>query len=573
MRTVLVFVVLLPALLVRTHLTPGALNTGPGDLVVSLRNGPIRGQYQSVKGTERRVRQYLGVPFARPPTGPLRLTAPQSVEPWEEERDCTQHPPMCVQDPELVVNVSRIMSLHYTPPEVSEDCLYLNLYTPAEARPGDKLPVMFWIHGGGLMMGAASQFDGSALAAYENIVVVIIQYRLGILGFLSTGDQHARGNWGLLDQLAALRWVQENIESFGGDPQRVTIAGESAGAISASILTLSPQAKGLFHGAIFQSGVSTIGSYTSNQPLVHTQIIANITGCSSSSSEEMVHCIRTKSKEQLIDATKKVKKPAGDRQRQMKIFLGGVVDNDFLHGTAEELLSKKEVLQVPVMMGITNHEFGWILPQSFLPPGWENGMNQDLILTMVNMFNPSGVSSANRLITEEYLKEAQSPEEVRDRFLEVMGDLLMTLPVLKVAKYHAEAGAPVFMYEFVYRAAVYQNHRPSFVKADHGDDVVFMFGGCFFNGHVKLIGNISKQDEQFCRTMMSYWASFVRTGSPNGPGLVSWPQYNQNQQDYMELGLTPVVKQKLKMDRVQFSTVTLPQKLEQLAAAAAKDTN
>ncbi|GLD67629.1 carboxylesterase 5A-like isoform X1 [Lates japonicus] len=553
MRTVLIMVYLLPVLTEVAQATPA----GSDDLVVSLKDGRIRGEYVTVKGTERRVKQYLGIPFARPPVGPLRLAAPQDTEPWEGERDGTQQPPMCIQDPELIVNVSRTMSVQYTPPELSEDCLYLNVYTPAEATRGNKLPVMVWIHGGGLSMGAASQYDGSPLAAYENIVMVIIQYRLGILGFLSTGDEHAQGNWGFLDQLAALRWVKENIEAFGGDPQAVTVAGESAGGISASILTLSPQAKGLFQRAIFQSGVATLGTYTTSHPLSYAKIVANLTECDCSSTEELVQCMRGKSKEELIEATKK-----------MKIFLGGVVDGVFLTDTAEELLKRKEVLMVPVMMGITNHEFGWILPQSFAPPGWENGMNRESVLAVVNMFNPTGASSANSLIADEYLKEAKTPEEIRDGFTEIMGDLLMTLPVVKVAGYHLGVGVPVYMYEFVYRAEIHKHTRPSFVKADHADDVGFMFGGCFWNGRIKIIGNITKEDERLCRTMMAYWANFAGTGSPNGPGLVSWPQYSSQRQEYLELGLTQTVRQKLKKDRVHFATVTLPQKLEQLAAAA-----
>uniref|UniRef100_A0A3B4TE44 Carboxylic ester hydrolase n=1 Tax=Seriola dumerili TaxID=41447 RepID=A0A3B4TE44_SERDU len=465
------------------------------DLVVSLKNGQIRGEYVTVTGTERRVKQYLGIPFARPPVGPLRLAAPQDVEPWEGERDGTQQPPMCVQDPEIVVNVSKTMSMQYTVPELSEDCLYLNVYTPAEATKRDKLPVMVWIHGGGLSMGAASQYDGAPLAAYENIVMVIIQYRLGILGFLSTGDEHAQGNWGFLDQLAALRWVKENIEAFGGDPQAVTVAGESAGGISASILTLSPQAKGLFQRAIFQSGVATLGTYTTSHPLSYAKVLL-----------------------------------------YMKIYLGAVVDGVFLTDTAEELLKRKEVLKVPVIMGITNHEFGWILPQ--VSTTSERGL----------MVQPSSLfqaSAANNLIADEYLKDTKTPEEIRDGFTEIMGDLLMTLPVVKVAGYHLDAGIPVYMYEFVYRAEIHKDTRPSFVKADHADDVGFVFGGCFWNGHIRIIGN-----------------------SPDGPGLVSWPQYSRQQQEYMELGLTQTVKQKLKKDRVQFATVTLPQKLQQLAAAA-----
>ncbi|XP_059192031.1 carboxylesterase 3 isoform X2 [Centropristis striata] len=557
MRTTLFIVCILPVLTAIAQPTPGST-----DPVVSLKNGRIRGEYVTVKGTERRVKQYLGIPFARAPVGPLRLAAPQDAEPWEGERDGTRQPPMCIQDPQLVVEVSKTMSITYTPSGLSEDCLYLNVYTPAEAKKGDKLAVMVWIHGGGLSMGAASQYDGSSLAAYENIVMVIIQYRLGILGFLSTGDEHAQGNWGLLDQLAALKWVQENIEDFGGDPQTVTVAGESAGGISASILTLSAQSKGLFQRAIFQSGVATTGNYTTSHPLGHAKIVANITGCDRGSTEQLVQCMREKSQDELVDATKK-----------MTIFLTAVVDGVFLTDTAEELLIRKEVLKVPVMMGITNHEFGWILPQNFVPPGWENGMTRESVLPVMNLFNPAGASSVNTLLLDEYMKDAKTPEDIRDRFTEIMGDLIMTLPVVKVAGYHTDAGAPVYMYEFAHRAELHQHTRPSFVKADHADDVGFMFGGCFWNGNIKITGNITKEEERLCRTMMSYWSNFARTGSPNGPGLVNWPQYDRQKQEYMELGLTQMVRQKLKKDRVHFVNVVLPQKLEQLAiakAAAAK---
>ncbi|KAM9814548.1 carboxylesterase 3 [Syngnathus typhle] len=527
------------------------------DPVVSLTNGQIRGEIVSVKGTTIKVKQFLGIPFARPPVGHLRLAAPKDAEPWEGIRDGTRQPPMCIQDSDIVVNVSRMMSVEYTPPELSEDCLYLNVYTQAEAKRDDKLPVMVWLHGGGLVMGAASQYDGAPLTAYENIVVVIIQYRLGILGFLGTGDEHLRGNWGFLDQLAALRWVRENIEAFGGDPQAVTVAGESAGGISASILTLSPLAKGLFQRAIFQSGVATVGTYTSNNSSGLVKIVANLTGCDDNTSQELVQCLRGKSKEELVDATKK-----------MKIYLGGVVDGVFLTNTAEELLKRKEVMAVPVMMGITNHEFGWILPQSFALPGWENGMTTESVMAVVKMFNPEGGSLANGLIVDEYLKTAKTPHDIRNKFTELVGDLLMTLPVVKVADYLTDAGNPVYMYEFGYCAGIHKDSRPDFVKADHGDDVGFVFGGCFWSGSVKMIGNMSKEDEQQCLTIMKYWANFVRAGSPNGPGLVAWPQYDRQKQEYMELDVKQTVREKLKKDRVHFATVTLPQKVEMIAAAA-----
>ncbi|KAM4619456.1 carboxylesterase 3 isoform 2-T2 [Polymixia lowei] len=551
MTTALSFVYLL------TVLTATALGApGTEDPVVSMKNGKVRGEYITVKGTERRVKQYLGIPFARPPVGPLRLAAPQAAEPWEGERDGTRQPLMCIQDPAIAVEVSRMMSIEYTIPGVSEDCLYLNVYTPAEAE-GDKLPVMVWIHGGGLSIGAASQYDGAPLAAYENMVVVLIQYRLGILGFLSTGDEHAQGNWGFLDQIAALKWVQENIEAFGGDPQSVTVAGESAGGISASILTLSQQARGLFHKAIFQSGVAILGTYTTSHPLAQAKFVANLTGCDRSTTEELVRCFRGKSEDELVNATKK-----------MKVYLGGVVDGVFLTDAAEELLKRKEVLKIPVMMGVTNHEFGWILPRTFAPPGWQDGMKRESVLAVMNIFNPPGASSANPLIADEYLKDAKTPEDIRDGFTEILGDLVMTLPVIKVAGYHRDAGVPVYVYEFVHRPEMHKLTRPSFVKADHADDVGFMFGGCFSNGHIKVIGTITEEEEELCKTMMAYWGNFARTGSPNGPGLVQWPQYDDQKQEYMELGLKQTARQELKKERVHFATVTLPQKLESLAAAA-----
>ncbi|NXD08265.1 SASB hydrolase, partial [Nothocercus nigrocapillus] len=218
--------------------------------------GRIQGNRVRVNAAKRSVDVFLGLPFAKPPVGPLRFSEPQPPEPWEGVRNATSYPPMCLQDKaqgqflsDCITNRKEKVLL-----EMSEDCLYLNVYTPSDAEEQEKLPVFVWIHGGGLVFGAASSYDGSALAAFDNVVVVTIQYRLGILGYFSTGDEHAQGNWGFLDQVAALRWIQENIIKFGGNPESVTIAGESAGGISVSALVLSPLAKGLFHKAISESG-------------------------------------------------------------------------------------------------------------------------------------------------------------------------------------------------------------------------------------------------------------------------------------------------------------------------------
>ncbi|NXF09936.1 SASB hydrolase, partial [Smithornis capensis] len=222
---------------------------------VETKYGRVRGYQFKVDMAERSVNVFLGLPFAKPPVGSLRFSEPQPPEPWKGVRDATSYPPMCLQDPAQGQYFSDMITnrKEKVPLQVSEDCLYLNVYTPISTGE-QKLPVFVWIHGGGLVFGAASTYDGSALAAFENVVVVTIQYRLGVLGYFSTGDKHSRGNWGYLDQVAALQWIQENIIYFGGDPGSVTITGESAGGISVSALVLSPLAKGLFHKAISESG-------------------------------------------------------------------------------------------------------------------------------------------------------------------------------------------------------------------------------------------------------------------------------------------------------------------------------
>nr|XP_055030348.1 fatty acyl-CoA hydrolase precursor, medium chain-like [Misgurnus anguillicaudatus] len=535
--------------LVPVWTAPTETDTGP---VVVLKHGSVRGQYLKVKGSDKVVEKYIGIPYAQPPVGPLRLAAPKPVEGWKGIRDATQHPAMCLQDIKMTEMVAKAMSMDFISPGVSEDCLYLNVYTPSQRSESEKLPVMVWIHGGGLVLGGAATYDGSSLAAYENIVVVVIQYRLGILGFFSTGDQHAKGNWGFLDQIASLQWVQQNIESFGGDPQSVTIAGESAGGISTSLLTLSPMAKGLFHRAVFQSGVATLTDFSDN-PLVSAKRVANVTECDFESTEQLVKCLKELTETQIINATIK-----------HKGFLGATVDGEFLKDTAEKLLKSKDFQKVPVLLGVTNHEFGWLLPGAFVPPGWEKGMNRETAKAVLNLFNP--VPVANEIIIDRYLKDAKTPEDIRDAFTEMMGDVFMVIRVLKTADYHRDAGVPVYLYEFQHGPSLFKNLRPSFVKSDHADDVGFVFGSCFWNDHPKVIGTPTEEENQLCRTVMAYWANFIRSGSPNGPGVVHWPVYD-NDKNYMNLGLKQSEGRDLKKDTLHFFNVELPQKLAALHTA------
>ncbi|XP_034541559.1 uncharacterized protein ces2b isoform X2 [Notolabrus celidotus] len=518
--------------------------------------GGLRGEYVSVKGKETGVHAYLGVPFAKPPVGPaLRLSAPQPVEGWNGVRDATQQPPMCIQHKTIILELfEKVGDIAADIPDISEDCLYLNIYTPANRADDAKLPVMVWIHGGGFAIGSASISDGSALAAYQDVVVVLIQYRLGLLGQLSTGDEHMSGNFGLLDQVQALRWIKQHIHSFGGDPDLVTIFGESAGGVSVALLLLSPLSDGLFHHAIAESGTAAIDLLLENDPLPTTKMVANITGCTFDSKEKFAACMRNLDLETILTM-------AQDLTLRFPIN----VDGHFLTKPVDELFSKHELLTIPFMTGATNHEGGFLLPDFLAPKNWTEGMDLEPIKNILLIFYPDPVIVD--MMMDEYMGSGEDPVKNRNGFTELLGDMLFTIPAIKTVNVHRDAGAPVYLYEYQHPPQFLQAKRPSFVKADHGDEVFTVFGLCFTTKHITLTENAcTEEEEQLCKTMMSYWANFARSGSPNGEGLAHWPEYG-TEEHYMKIDLKEqVIYEHLKKERFVFLTQTLAEKIKERMA-------
>ncbi|XP_030282105.1 liver carboxylesterase 2-like [Sparus aurata] len=522
--------------------------------------GSLRGTFVSVKGKEAGVHVFLGVPFAKPPVGPaLRLAPPQPVEGWKGVRNATQQPLMCVQNKQHVHDLfEKIGVLEIEIPEISEDCLYLNIYTPANRAPNATLPVMVWIHGGGFAMGSASMFDGSPLAAYQDMVVVLIQYRLGALSFLSTGDEHMSGNFGLRDQVQALRWVQEHIHNFGGNPDLVTIFGESAGGVSVSLLLLSPLSNGLFHRAIAESGTAAMDVLVTNDTLSMTKMAANVSGCGHESTQKLADCMKNLDFETFVTIGK---------NEQLRYLVN--VDGHFLTKPVDELFQKHELLTVPFMTGVNDDEGGWFFPGFFAPPNWTEGMDRESVQNIMSIFYPDPIISG--LIVEEYIGNGEDRVKNRDGLTEMLGDLMFTIPAIKTANAHRDAGAPVYLYEYQHPPKLLQERRPSFVGSDHGDELFLVLGFCFTTSHVKLSGECSEEEMQLSRTVMSYWANFARTGSPNGNGLTHWPKYGA-EEHYLEIRLKEqIAGQSLKKDRFVFMTQTLPQKVQQLKAKKHSD--
>ena len=333
------------------------------------------------------VSKFLGVPFAAPPIEGLRFKAPTEPMEWENVRPAKKHGNICWQRKTFKFRIQFETLLSAQNLSYSEDCLYLDVYTPNVSL---SLPVMVYIHGGSYEVGSAITFPGDILAL-QGVVVVVIQHRIGPFGFLTTGDSESPGNFGMLDQVEAMKWVKDNIENFGGNPNNVTIFGTGTGGSSVSLHLLSPLSKDLFHQAIAESGVDL--AQWAIQPasvgLQYAKKLAENLDCTTSSSKDMMDCIRLKEETDIQKASESI-----IAAFRFKGYLpwAPVVDKNFLHDTPQNLRKKNEFRKVPLMVSFNSHEGASFLgifsvnDSLTLMKGAENGVRPSLFESFLIRF-------------------------------------------------------------------------------------------------------------------------------------------------------------------------------------------
>jgi para-nitrobenzyl esterase len=459
--------------------------------VVTMIDGPLRGLRANG------VREFLGIPYATPPVGSMRWRPPGAAHPsWKTVFAATRMGPSC---PQFLAGAGPITT--------SEDCLYLNVYAPDLVRTG--LPVMVWIHGGAFIFGSGAAYDGSSLARKHNLVVVTINYRLGALGFLTLpslaneSPAHISGNYGLLDQQAALRCVKRNIRAFGGDPGKVTIAGESAGGISVCAQLVSPVASGLFRGAIIESGPCQ-GQATVAYAEKNGRELVKKLGCDKAGSE--VACLRSKTAAQVLSTM--------PGSLQGPLLWAPVVDGHVMPQQPVEAFRSGAFNRVPVINGSNRDEgtlfiaFGKPLP----------AQNYAAAIGSFGRPSPEVRSSgrkdeAAKVLAEYPLERYQSPSQ---GLAAVLGDAIFSCPTEK-ADQLLSAFVPTYEYEFNDRQAPSTLIAvPAFpLGAYHSAEIQYVFQTHFPAGRRYGRTDLSPTQRELSDHMAAYWSTFIATGHPD----------------------------------------------------------
>jgi para-nitrobenzyl esterase len=483
--------------------------------IIEVDSGKISGR---VVGQNPEIHVYKGIPYATPPVGDLRWRPPQSVMPWKEVLPGDTFGPVCPQPG----GRTRLTQTNFD--KISEDCLYLNVWTPAKDN-GALLPVMVWIHGGGNISGASSlrYYDGEALAR-QGVVLVSINYRLGPFGFFAhpllsrESEKGVSGNYGLLDQIAALQWVQKNIRSFGGDPNRVTIFGESAGGLNVCCLMASPLAKGLFHRAIAESG----HAFGKTQHLKKTwygqesmekqgELIAKDLGVAEAA--DPLKALRSLSADKILEGSKPslgIGAELGLGNRFRPVTDGWVIPDDI-----NTIFDQGRQNDVPLIAG-TNANEGIIFVAN-------------TPIQTVEHYRSAAKALYGKFADEVLaLYPVNEPSEIRKALSDVLGDFGFIAGIRHFVRAMGNVKSKAYLYHFTMKP---QGPLGETLGAFHGSEVPYVF-----NNLDKGILPPDEKRRSLGKLISGYWVQFAKTGDPNQKGTPPWPAYDAGSDQHLELG-------------------------------------
>ncbi|HUY28555.1 MAG TPA: carboxylesterase/lipase family protein [Candidatus Binataceae bacterium] len=478
-----------------------------------------------VRGTiNQGVGVFKGIPYAAAPVGANRFKPPAELAPWRGVRDAFEYGPRAMQDDNAFNLPPALMKLFVSsePMPMSEDCLVLNVWTPA-LGDGHKRPVMFWCHGGAFISGSGSSpwYDGTNLARKGDVVVVTINHRLGAFGYLHLEDLAglefaSAGSAGMLDIVAALNWVRDNIERFGGDPQNVTIFGESGGGAKVSVLMAMPAAHGLFHKAIIQSGPAVEMASRADATETARQLLHELDLDPKRAGE-----LRTLPAERLARAQAAVLKRVSMMSfaNRRRVGFNPVVDGMHLPGGPFAPAAPAISAQVPLMIGTNKDEMTLFFG---LAP-WLDAMDDTAMRARVTMF--LGDADRADAIIAAY-RRARPNDAPRDIVLAIATDQSMRAPSLVIAdRKVAQHGAPVFVYMFTWETPV----LGGLLKSPHALEIPFVFDTL----HTSKLAGDSPSRFALSGKMSNAWLAFARSGNPAHAGLPAWPHYSADRRATM----------------------------------------
>ncbi|MFP4641730.1 MAG: carboxylesterase/lipase family protein [Dehalococcoidia bacterium] len=473
--------------------------------IVNTRAGKVEGYYKEG------LYVFKGIPYAAPPVGELRWLPPQPTKPWDGIRSAKQFGPIAPQN-EMEGGV-----IPEAPPQTQdEDCLFLNIWTPG--LDNAHRPVMVWIHGGAFTIGSSSEpmYKGSRLAARGDIVLVTINYRLGLLGFLNLkevtkGRIPATGNEGLLDQLAALNWVKENIAAFGGDSDNITVFGESAGAMSIGCLMTMPKAKGYFHKGILESGVGSTAIPLDEAADTATQFLET-TGIKGND----VQALRELTVKDLLEVEMKLRTAmAGPGEVARITVTSPVIDGELIPGVPNELASRGAAKEIPTIIGTNLEE--WKL-FGIMQPGI-NELDEAEVINRLSQFMSAGDAQKIVQTYREARQERGEPVTPFELLSVINTDLMFRIPALELVEAQRDNGQNVYNYLFTWKSPVMNGA----LGACHALEIGFVFGQ-----YNDMFCGSGPDADKLSGCIQDAWTTFARTGDPSCESIGKWPVYGEN---------------------------------------------